>query len=269
MPYSSVPTIGKSIKYLLIVTAAIFVVQMVPYVGPYFLEYGALISSRVFAHGELWRLVTYMFLHGNFWHLFFNLFALWMFGNELEQLWGTRRFLSFYFVGGIGSALFSVILWNTPIIGASGALYAVLVAYGIYFPDRQILLFFIIPIRARYAAIIFFFITLFAGGQGVANMTHLGGIVVGFLYLRAYPLYERFRAEREAVNRENRRRKWAEDALQREKQFEEVIDPILKKISEQGMNSLTRKEKKILKGASKETKEKIKRTKVIPFDLFK
>src|SRR5690606_12189968 len=105
----------------------------------------------------LWQLATYMFLHGGFMHILFNMFALWMFGGELERTWGTRPFVRFYLVCGIGAGITTVLATPgsvIPTIGASGAVYGILLAYGILFPDRIIYLYMILPIKAKYFVMI-------------------------------------------------------------------------------------------------------------------
>lgn len=145
----------------------------------------------------VWQLATYMFLHGGVFHIVFNMLALWMFGAELERTWGTRYFLKFYFVTGIGAAVLTVLFSTLPfafarqlqgvnIIGASGAIYGLLLAYAIYFPERPILLI-VFWVPARLCVTILGAIAVFASLSevgGVANATHLGGLVVGYLYLK-------------------------------------------------------------------------------------
>lgn len=262
------PRVTPGVKGILIACIGVYVLQMAPGVGRYIEAYGALMPSLVFKHGQVWRLVTYMFMHGGTMHLLFNMLALWMFSYEIETRWGTRRFLTFYFIAGIGSGIFSVIMWNTYIVGASGAIFAVLFAYGYFFPERQILLFFFFPVPARMAAVVFFVLMLLAGGR-IAHLTHLGGIVVGYLYLKLYPSVASWWSERKSLVEEQQRRKRAEDYLAREKHFEEDVDPILKKISEEGMESLTRKEKAILKRAAQTDRERLKKRKILPFDFFR
>jgi membrane associated rhomboid family serine protease len=145
-----------------------------------------------------WQLATYMFLHGGLFHILFNMLALWMFGAELERVWGTRYFLKFYFVSGIGAGALTVLFSLLPfgfasqvyisnVIGASGAIYALLLAYAMYFPDRLILLI-IFPVPARIAVTILGFIAFYSSmgdAGGVANATHLGGLLVGYLYLKS------------------------------------------------------------------------------------
>ena len=144
----------------------------------------------------VWQLATYMFLHGGVFHIVFNMLALWMFGAELERTWGTRYFLKFYFVTGIGAGMLTVLFSLLPfafaqqlqdinIIGASGAIYGLLLAYAMYFPERPILLI-VFWVPARLCVTILGAIAVFASlsdAGGVANATHLGGLLVGYLYL--------------------------------------------------------------------------------------
>ena len=148
---------------------------------------------------RLWQPVTYMFLHGGIFHILFNMLALWMFGVELERMWGSRYFTKFYFVAGGGAALTTLLLSFTPLavadqlyysltIGASGAVYGVLLAYALYFPHRPIYLYFVFPIPAKYFVLIIGAISLFSSmggpGGGIAHTTHLGGLVAAWLYLK-------------------------------------------------------------------------------------
>jgi membrane associated rhomboid family serine protease len=147
---------------------------------------------------QVWQLVTYMFIHAGPTHLLFNMLALWMFGTELERMWGTKYFTKFYFVSGIGAGLFQVVLGLLPfgfaaqfyypsVVGASGAIYGVLAAYALYFPSRPIVMFLVFPVPARYAVMIMGGLSLvfaMGGGGGVAHTAHLGGLLVGYLYLK-------------------------------------------------------------------------------------
>jgi membrane associated rhomboid family serine protease len=161
--------------------------------------YLGLLPVAVVEHFWLWQLVTYMFLHGGIFHILFNMLALWMFGAELERTWGTRYFLKFYFVTGIGSGLLTVIfsllpfamaryLYGADIIGASGAIFGLLLAYALYFPDRPIYMYLVFPIPARIFVLILGVIELWSSVSGVqggvANATHLFGILVGYLMLK-------------------------------------------------------------------------------------
>ena len=166
-----------------------------------------------------WQPVTYMFLHAGLFHILFNMLALWMFGAELERIWGTRYFLKFYFVTGVGAGLLTVLfsllpfafsrqLFGVAIIGASGAIYGLLLAYAMYFPDRPIYMYFVFPIPAKIFVMIMGAIAFYASLSqvgGVANATHLGGLLVGYLYLkrgRAHPLAElKYRYLKWKINR--------------------------------------------------------------------
>jgi len=157
-----------------------------------------LVPAGIDARLEIWRLVTYSFVHADLFHILFNMLALWMFGTELERMWGTRFFLKFYFITAVGSGLLTVVvalsrfpplqaLLVSNIVGASGAIFGLLFAYALYFPNR-IIYYFIFPIRVRIYVIISGAIALYASmsdnGSGVANATHLGGLLVAFVYLK-------------------------------------------------------------------------------------
>ena len=156
--------------------------------------------ADVVGNFALWQPVTYMFLHGGIFHILFNMLALWMFGVELERMWGSRFFVKFYFVAGVGAAVTTLLLSFAPFafanqlyysltIGASGAVYGVLLAYARYFPHRPILLYFIFPIPAKYFVMIIGAISLLSAmsgpGGGIAHATHLGGMVAAYLYLKS------------------------------------------------------------------------------------
>ena len=184
---------GGAVKALLILNVAVFVLQMFDR----FAGGGMLVNSfglRPFDITQrffLWQLVTYIFLHGSFMHILFNMFFLWMFGGELERTWGTREFYRFFFVCGIGAGVSTVIVGPSseiPTIGASGAIYGILLAYGLLFPRRLIYIWGIIPIQARYLVMILggiaFLSSFDQSSSGVAHVAHLGGMVVGYIYLR-------------------------------------------------------------------------------------
>ena len=253
MRYLNDTRLPLGVKYLLIISIIIHILQYMPVIGPFLMEWGALVPKSAFQSGHIWRFWTYMFLHGNPWHLAFNLLALWMFGVDIEHKWGTRRFVYFYFIGGVGSGLLSFIMWNSQIVGASGALLALLTVFAYYYPNRQILMFFIFPVPSRIAVIIIGVISILMArsGDNIAHLTHLGGIIIALIYLRYYDHVVRWNIHRRAVKAEKTMRSNAEKKIHKDRYFEEVIDPILKKIKEQGMDSLTREERKKLKEASK------------------
>lgn len=183
-----------AVKHLLIINVLAFVALNTPIIGQPLFQYGALwpIGSGYF---DVWQLVTYMFLHAGFGHIFFNLFALWMFGQSIENFWGTRRFTIYYFLTGIGAALLHMLIGGggAPTLGASGAVYGILLAFGMMFPERPIMLLFPpIPIKAKYFVAIFGVIELVSGisrtNSGVAHFAHLGGMLVGFILIKYWGL---------------------------------------------------------------------------------
>ena len=143
----------------------------------------------------VWELATYMFLHGGLSHILFNMLGLWMFGVDLERRWGTRAFTKYYFITGVGAAITTLLLslvvndvYYSVTVGASGAIYGLLLGYGMYFPNRPIYVYFVFPIPARIFVLIVgaiaFFSALGGPGGGVAHSAHFGGLIVGYLYLK-------------------------------------------------------------------------------------
>lgn len=272
------------IKYLLITNVALYVFLM--FFGLFRIQ-GEPIGptiSYIFAlyplggGFQIYQLVTYMFMHGGLMHLLFNMFALWMFGMELENLWGAKKFLQYYLICGVGAGLANLLIAPLfgavgPTVGASGAIYGVLLAFGMLFPDRPIFLYFLLPIKARYFVILYIVLELYAGitgtTNGIAHFAHLGGAAVGFAYLlidqRRIPFRALWEKSRE---RHAARERVAEYSIRREEEIsdakfydirgdqedrvdQERIDEILDKISQSGYQSLSEAEKKILFEASK------------------
>ena len=200
-PFAIGGSATPAVKALLIANVVVFLFQEIARslvqarIEPLF----GLVPYEVVHHLFLWQLATYMFLHGGFWHIAWNMLALWMFGTELETFWGTPKFLRFYTITGIGAAIMTTLVTPnsyTVTIGASGAIYGLLAAYGLLFPDRILLLYFVLPIRAKYLVLILGLITfwssLSATGGGIAHVAHLGGMIFGWLYLRG-PRWPRLR----------------------------------------------------------------------------
>ena len=236
---------------------------------------------------QVWQLITYQFMHGSFTHILFNMFALWMFGMEIENYWGTKKFLTYYLLCGIVAGLFQLFL--TPLlgssaavtIGASGAVYGVLIAFGLMFPNRLIFLYFLIPVKAKYLIgflIVLEFMLVDSAQSNVAHFAHLGGALAGFLFImfdksidvplkRMLNISSGYRQQSNIQNpfsgladKFKRRTQNIEDAkyydINQKKDEEtditqEDIDKILDKISESGYQNLTEREKKILFDASK------------------
>ena len=216
--------LSPALKYLIGANVAVFVLQTAiklfsPAIEQQLLWFLGLRPIEVVREFRIWQLATYMFLHGGLLHILFNMLLLWMFGVELEQRWGTQNFLKFYFVTGVGAAMLTVLVSFLPfdfalslrgsvIVGASGAIYGLLLAYGLYFPNRPILLYFLFPIPAKYFVMIMGAIAFYSsldGSSDVANATHLGGLLIAYVYLKRgnmHPLAEvKYRYLKWKINR--------------------------------------------------------------------
>jgi membrane associated rhomboid family serine protease len=164
--------------------------------NPFIDTHFGLAPQLVLERGWIWQPVTYLFLHADFFHILFNMLGIWMFGVELERMWGTRDFVRYYGITGVGAAATVILVGLLPFaatadtyssitIGASGALYGLLMAYALYFPDRPILMFMLFPVPAKYFVMILGAIAFLSGpGGSVSNAAHLGGLIFGYLYLR-------------------------------------------------------------------------------------
>ena len=214
--------ISTALKILIGANVAAFIVQLFL---PVVTDVLGLRPALVLRQGWVWQLATYMFLHGGIFHILFNMLALWMFGAQLERVWGTQYFLKFYFVTGIGAGAltvlfsllpfaFSQLLQHANIIGASGAIFGLLLAFAMYFPDQPILLI-VFWVPAKWCVTILGAIALvssFSDAGGVANATHLFGLLVGYLFLKnghMHPLLEiRYRINKWKLNRIRTRKKF-------------------------------------------------------------
>jgi len=293
------------IKYLLISNIAVFLLQ---YFVLGMLKSGNTVIGDVFVKNfalftfnspffKPWQVFTYMYMHGGFSHLFFNMFALWMFGMELENLWGSKTFFIFYTVCGVGAGLaniliaplFTTIAPNVPTVGASGSIYGVLIAFGMLFPNRLIYIYFMLPIKAKYLVVIYILIEVFAvasqSQSGIAHFAHLGGGVVGFLYVyfilnkgkpmqfrdqnKTSNVFDNFKDMFEKKKKEDdppyqqpkniydanfedlTKSKYEDDMKRDEREIHVKIDAILDKLSANGYGSLTEEEKRVLFQESK------------------
>ena len=194
--------VTRTIKTLIAINIAAYLLQIVFHLlGSHFIDlFFGLVPIRLTHELMIWQLVTYMFLHGGVFHLFFNMLTLYMFGNDLERYWGTGRFLRFYLITGIGAGICSWLVamhsWAI-IIGASGAIYGLLLAYGVTYPNRIVYLNFLLPLKVKWLVLIMggvAFLSSFGGSEsGVANIAHLGGMVVGYLYLKGKDWLDKYR----------------------------------------------------------------------------
>jgi membrane associated rhomboid family serine protease len=193
--YSWANYFPPAVKWLLISNTAIFVLLFLAGQPGQIFDLFALSPIAVVRHFAVWQLVSYMFLHGGIGHILFNMLALWMFGMDLERDWGTKQFLKYYLLCGVGAGICDIAVnlamghLNTHTIGSSGAIYGLLMAFGVLYPDRIILMSFLFPIKAKYFVMIIgaiaFLNSVGSAGSGVSNVAHLGGMLFGYLYLRA------------------------------------------------------------------------------------
>jgi membrane associated rhomboid family serine protease len=185
------------LKWLLIVNTAVYVLGFLfPALERQLWTLFAL-NAESAVHGVgipfIWQVFTYMFLHGGIWHLLFNMLTLWFFGTQLERDWGTRRFLKYYFYCGIAAGVCVLLVniaigdWVSHTIGASGAIFGILVAFGVLYPNQTVLMSFLFPIKAKYMVMIYAGIELlmtFGPNTGVSTIAHLGGMAFGYVYLK-------------------------------------------------------------------------------------
>jgi len=234
---------------------------------------------------QIWQLITYQFMHGGFSHILFNMFALWMFGMEIENYWGPKKFLTYYLLCGVVAGIFqlfiSPLFGDSPAvtIGASGAVYGVLIAFGLMFPDRYIFLYFLVPVKAKYLIgflIVLEFMLVDSAQSNVAHLAHLGGALAGFLFIMfdkridvplkhifnrsGYKTTNQFQNPFSGLSDKFKKRSQnIDDAnyydINQKKEGEEItqaeIDAILDKIGQSGYQNLSEREKRILFEASK------------------
>ncbi len=230
-----------------------------------------------------WQLITYQFMHSlsDFWHILMNMFILWMFGMEIENNLGSRKFLIFYLLAGIGGGLLQLSLGggHVPIIGASGAVYGVMVAFAMFFPNRLIYVYALIPVKAKYLIVFVMVMEFMSVGNGdfTAHLAHLGGAIVGFLFITYDKknnfnfdrLFDLFKSDSNQTSNPTFTKKksgfsFGKKDVQEAEYYDinsknsstqqadqKSIDEILDKISESGYKNLTETEKKILFDASK------------------
>ncbi len=297
------------IKNLIIINVIVFLVEMLgkqiitssgltfnDIITQYFalIPLGGLNLANGMLHWSFypWQLITYQFMHGGFWHIFWNMFFLWMFGIEIENLWGSKKFLTFYLMCGVAAGISQLIFPpllgepSAPTIGASGAIFGVLIAFAMLFPNRYIYIWFLVPIKAKYviaAFVLLEFFSIDSPGSDIAHLAHLGGALAGFIYImldknsnvslggifRRNPygggssgsnIFNSFKKsatgmfKKKDTNVEEARFYEVNDKDEKPNVTQEEIDRILDKISESGYQNLTEKEKRILFEASKKMK---------------
>lgn len=200
------PTLTRGVRALLIANGAVFLIQAllgIELIGGetlsyHFMRLFGLVPELLITKGFIWQLFTYLFVHGNFLHILLNMFMLWMFGSQLEMIFGTRRFLTYYFACGIGAGIIVVLssflfinTYSAPTVGASGAIFGALIAIGMLFPNQRILIL-PLPITMKMKTAIWitigieFFFLFYSNEHGISNTAHLGGALIGYLYFRIF-----------------------------------------------------------------------------------
>jgi len=245
-----------AIRLLVSINFVIFILQSISSSENLFFPLFGLVPKLVWSELMLWQPLTYMFLHGGVWHVLINMFVLWMFGSELERLWGKNRFIKFYFFTGIGAGLVTMIFsYNSmiPIVGASGAVYGILLAYGFIYPNRKVYLYGIIPIKSIWFVIavgLLAFISSINNSSNISHLTHLSGMVVAYLILKN-PFELKtiwFSIQKKFI--ENKLKKETKERYKRKK-IELDLNFILDKINREGYDSLTKEEQNQLYKSSK------------------
>ena len=245
-----------AIKTLISINFGIFILQSISSSEMMFFSNFGLVPKLVWSQLKIWQPFTYMFFHGDIWHVLINMFVLWMFGSELERVWGKKNFLRFYFVTGVGSGLGTMIFGlqsMIPVVGASGAVYGVLLAYGVIFPNRTVYLYGIIPIKSFWFVIgigVIAFISSFNNVSNISHLTHLFGMIIGYFYLKR-PIqiktiwFSIFKKAIEYKIQNQEKKKF--HSLETEKDLNSILD----KINREGFKSLTQEEEERLYKNSK------------------
>ena len=245
------------VKWLLITNFAVFIFSMlVPNIGNYIYKFGAVDTSQSTNTLQVWRVISYQFLHGDVMHLAFNLLVLYFMGPFVERSFGSRTFLKFYLIcGAAGGVVYTllVLLRILPagiMVGASGGIYGVMAALAIMFPQMRVLLWGIIPmtmVRLVILLVVVSLITIAFGHNVGGEAAHLSGLAMGYLYMKYKPWITRRRMERQ-------KGAWSQK-IERERDFQAEVDRTLDKVRREGINSLTKNEKRILQEATRREQE--------------
>ena len=253
-----------AIKVLVTINFCIFVLQSIARAENLFFPLFGLVPKLVWSELMIWQPFTYMFFHGGIWHVLINMFVLWMFGNELERLWGKKFFLNYYFTTGVGSGLVTMIFELnslTPIVGASGAVYGVLLAYGVIYPNRQVYLYGLIPIKSIWFVIgvgVIAFLSSFNEMSQISHITHLSGMIIGYLLLKKPVRWKTLWFSISKRVMEYKVQKEEKKVLQQHV-IERDVDQILDKINREGFSSLSEEEQdRLYKGSRSLSKNKKK-----------
>lgn len=241
-------TVTPAVKWIIILNIGIFLLTLVLGGVNWFSIFG-LVPVKVVHHYSFWQLATYLFFHGGIWHLLINMLMLFFFGCSLERKWGIKKFLRFYFITGVGAGICTILTSinsTIPVVGASGAIFGLLVAYAVLFPETTVFMFFMFPMKIKYAVYIFGIINLFGAlgnkGGNIAYIAHLGGGVLGYIYVNRENIIPNIKGKIISLikRRKEKNRKRGDENLNKE------VDRILEKVSDSGIENLTLREKRIL-----------------------
>jgi membrane associated rhomboid family serine protease len=251
-----------AIKVLVSVNFCIYILQSVSGKEDAFFRLFGLVPSTFMSDLMLWQPFTYMFFHAPFYssvgisHILLNMLGLWVFGRELEQAWGKTKFLRYYFITGIGSGLITYFFQmssDNPVIGASGAVYGILLAYGVSYPNRMLYIWGLIPVRSMWLVIIMgsiAFFGLLGNADGISHVTHISGMLIGYVLLKKKWRWRDiwFAIRKKTIEFQVQRH---EEKFIKKKMLQKDIDVILEKIQKVGFIGLSDKEKSKLYEASK------------------
>ncbi len=251
-----------AIKVLISINFGIYLLQSVSGQEEVFFRLFGLVPNAFLNELMLWQPFTYMFFHAPFYssvgisHILLNMLGLWVFGRELEQAWGKKNFLKYYFITGIGSGLitfFFQIGSDNPVIGASGAVYGILLAYGLLYPNRMLYIWGIIPVKSMWLVIIMgaiAFFGLLGNSDGISHVTHISGMLIGYIFLKKKWSWRDvwFSIRKKTIEFQVQRQ---EDRFIKKKMIQKDIDSILDKIQKVGFSGLSDAEQSKLYEASK------------------
>lgn len=252
---------SNAIRVIIAINVVVFAIMFLfanPQIRGMIFQLFGLVPRRVWSDFMVWQPFTYMFLHGGFWHLAINMFVLWMFGTEIQYRWGRDEFIKYYLVTGVGSGIVTLLFSiNSPIpvVGASGAIYGILLAYGLMFPERYVYIYFLFPVKVKYfvgiIGAIAFFSSFSDAGSTISHLTHLSGMIIGWLYIKQDWRLDFFKSQVKKKKRKQTLRK-IEEAEEEIRDARAEIDRILDKINRVGYDQLDEDEKELLFRASKD-----------------
>jgi membrane associated rhomboid family serine protease len=252
-PFSNLP---PATRYILILNIFVFVLTLIPFLNSWIFALFSVLPSSYMNMAQLWRLISYQFLHAGILHIFFNMLMLYFMGPMLEGYWGSKTYLRFYLIAGAaGGVVYTLlvlfgILGPGIMVGASGAIYGLMASVAVLFPRAEVLLFGIIPMRMMtllIITVIWSALNFMSGQNAGGEAAHLTGIAVGAFYVLVRPRMIHWRMARS-------KGAW-QKKLQERQGFLAEVDRILEKVHQTGIGSLTRREKEILKEATRREQE--------------